>query len=76
MNGSETVVCAGDEDHSLSVTYSAPRRTQTGMHLIEIVLSVIHPAVATTGLSIPGLCVSCINYVVTHLHANRHSAPA
>jgi DNA polymerase V len=49
----------------------APRRTQTGMQLLEIALSLIHPSIGTTGVSIPWLCGFWLKFLVVHLHAVR-----
>jgi len=51
--------------------YFGLRRTQGGMQLFEIALLVVHPSVATTGISIPWFVGFCLKFVVAHLYGSR-----
>jgi hypothetical protein len=51
--------------------YFRLRRTQGGMQPFDIALLVVHPSVATTGISIPWFVGTCLKFVIAHLYASR-----
>lgn len=53
--------------------YFQMRRTQVRMQLFEIALLVVHPSVATSGISIPWFVGTCLKFVVAHVYASGRS---